>query len=312
MKLCMICTNLACPLPVKGKMKKTALLISIIFLFAVVTLGLFFVNKGSQNLTTGVLKQIKYSFTVQNKTNQLIDDGRLWIHAPVAVNSYQTCLGINSNFPYRLITMEQGNQILEFKISDLPPFATRVIQVEANIFHKEKPDQKVLQNHKKYIRSERFIESEHPDIAGLAKKLKAKNPMETAKNIYDWVSMNIEYAGHIKNNRGALYALKKRRGDCTEFMSLFIALCRANNIPARGIGGYTCRKNCVLDSGEFHNWAEFFINGSWLIADCQKKVFSQNQSDYIAMQIIFNDEKKPMKALSRFRFLGNGVKIRMN
>ena len=50
------------------------------------------------------------------------------------------------------------------------------------------------------------------------------------------------YVGYIKNDRGALYALKTKEGDCTEFMHLFVALCRANKIPARCIGGYVQRE----------------------------------------------------------------------
>ena len=51
--------------------------------------------------------------------------------------------------------------------------------------------------------------------------------------IYDHVRDNVEYRnGRLK---GALAALRDGHGDCEELSSLFIAVCRANKIPARTI-----------------------------------------------------------------------------
>jgi hypothetical protein len=54
---------------------------------------------------------------------------------------------------------------------------------------------------------------------------------ERVEAIYDWVRGHITYEeGDIKP---ALEALKDGKGDAEELTSLFIALCRANKIPAR-------------------------------------------------------------------------------
>ncbi len=291
-------------------MKKSIVLtLSIVFLVLMVLgLKIFLKNKVP---VQKISKHVKYGFTVQNKTNKLITDGNLYVYAPVKKNSFQSCVKLDANFPYKLVLNEPQNQILEFEITDLPPYATRIIQIEANLEYNETAGKTDLR--KNYLLAETKIESSHPDIVGLAKKLKKTGPMETAGNIYRWVSSNIEYAGHIKENRGALYALQNKKGDCTEFMSLFIALCRADEIPARGIAGYTCTGDCILVPQDYHNWAEFYINGTWLLADCQKKVFNKNNSNYIAMQIIFDDKKsRPMNGFSRFRTKGNGLKAKMN
>jgi len=258
------------------------------------------------------IKQINYSFTIQNKTNQLFKESNLWVYAPVEKNSFQSCSEIESNFNFQQIIQNNGNQILQFPIKDLPPYASRMIQIHTQITYKSLPVPKELPNEHLYLSPEPLIESNHPEMVLLAKKLKAKNPFETAQKIYDWVSSNIEYTGYIKNSRGALYALNKRKGDCTEFMSLFVSLCRANNIPARGIGGYNCPGNCKLSTGTYHNWAEFYVDNAWLLADCQKKVFNRNASDYIAMQIISHDTTNPMKTYNRFYIQGSGLKIKMN
>ncbi len=80
------------------------------------------------------------------------------------------------------------------------------------------------------------IETTHRDIQRLAVQIaegKATD-WEKAEAIYDWIRANIQYR-FDKTLRGAVAALKAGRGDCEEMTSLFIALCRANRIPARSV-----------------------------------------------------------------------------
>jgi len=95
-------------------------------------------------------------------------------------------------------------------------------------------------------------------------------------------------------------------------MHLFVALCRANKIPARCIGGYVRRENATLKPADYHNWAEFYQDGAWRIADPQRKLFMRNQSHYVAMQVIAESSENPMGNYHRFRFSGNGLKVIMN
>jgi len=79
------------------------------------------------------------------------------------------------------------------------------------------------------------IESRHPKIKSLAKEITAekKGAWEKVEAIYDWVRDNVKYEnGPLK---GAMAALKDKTGDCEELTSLFIALCRASDIPARTV-----------------------------------------------------------------------------
>ena len=122
----------------------------------------------------------------------------------------------------------------------------------------------------------------------------------------------MQYTGYSPKDRGALYALKKRKGDCTEFMHLFAAISRASGIPARGIGGYVCNTNMILRPSDYHNWVEFYEDGAWRIADPQKRVFMENQSHYIAMNLIGESTKNPMGRFHRFRFTGDGLKVKMS
>jgi transglutaminase-like putative cysteine protease len=257
-------------------------------------------------------REIQYSFTLQNKSNHLLNKAEFWTYAPVKETSTQHCLKLEASRPYELILDDLGNQILYFRFDDLPPYSTKIITIKATLTLSEMPNPISMGNINAFLRADKYIEIDNPELFQFSKNFKDLTPVKTAENIFRWVADNVYYAGYMRDERGALYALKNKRGDCTEFMYLFAALCRANNIPARGIGGYVCAENTILKPGSYHNWAEFYDDGSWKIADPQKKSFMQNQSHYIATRIIGESAKNPMGEYNRFRFEGEGLKVTMN
>ena len=257
-------------------------------------------------------RSIQYSFTLQNKTNRVMNEAEFWAYAPVKQTATQQCVDVETSYPSRLIPDNPGNQILYFNFHDIPPYATRIITIKADLLLSDRPNQIAVKDLRPYLQAEKYCESDDPEILRLANKLKAPEPVKTAENIFRWVAGNVQYAGYIKNVRGALHALRNKKGDCTEFMYLFAALCRANGIPARGIGGYVLNENAVLKPNDYHNWVEFYNDGAWRIADPQKKIFMPNRSHYIAMQVINGSIQNPLGNYQRFRFAGDGLKVKMN
>ncbi len=86
-----------------------------------------------------------------------------------------------------------------------------------------------------YLAPSPQIESTHREITAVATELanRGLSGWALVEAIYDWVRENVEYQeGDLK---GALAALRDGVGDCEELTSLFIALCRANQIPARTV-----------------------------------------------------------------------------
>jgi len=262
--------------------------------------------------TYPVSRHIQYAFTLNNKTNSVIKNAGFRACAPVSKTATQKCSGLESSHPYRLITDDLGNQVLNFSFKDIPPFATKIISIKADLLLSDSANPIPVTGLQPFLRPERYIESDDPDICRLARKLNASNPLKTAENIFRWVAGNVQYSGYLKNARGALYAFRNKMGDCTEFMYLFVALCRANEIPARCIGGYVCLEDRILNPGDYHNWAEFYEDGIWRIVDPQNKVFMKSQSNYIAMKVIEESPDNPMPQFSRFRVKGTGLKARMN
>lgn len=124
-----------------------------------------------------------------------------------------------------------------------------------------------------YLKSQKFWESDNPEITALAKNLK------TAGKIYDYVVSALEYdyqrAGNNNERYGALKALQNpKNAICMEFTDLFIALSRAAGIPAREINGFAYTTNSKtqplsLNRDILHAWPEYYDaeNKRWLMVD---------------------------------------------
>lgn len=95
--------------------------------------------------------------------------------------------------------------------------------------------------------------------------------LEKARAIYDYVVTHLKYdKSGVGWGRGdALWACEVKRGNCTDFHSLLIAMARAVGIPARFKIGFPLPE----DSGAgkvagYHCWAELYINGrGWVPVD---------------------------------------------
>jgi hypothetical protein len=263
-----------------------------------------------QKQTYPISRQISYSFTIKNTTNRVIENAEFWCFAPVKKTATQVCRTITSSHGYNLVTDSFGNQILHYTLDLMPPYGSKIITVTANLNLSDSFNTIDAGDLKLFLKPRKYMETDHPDIIRTAEKFTTPDTLETARKAFDWIAGNLKYAGYISRDRGALYALKNKKGDCTESMYLFAAFCRVNNIPARCMGGYTCRENAILKPSGLHNWAEMFHGGTWKLVDPQKKAFMKNLSHYIATRII--DESLDKKRFQRFRFKGQGLRVKMN
>ena len=159
---------------------------------------------------------------------------------------------------------------------------------------------KLNANLQKLLQPSPYIESNSPEIKKLAPEvIKGKaTAWEQAEAILDWVRSNVKYK-FATDIKPAIAALKDGEGDCEELSSLFIALCRANKIPARA----------VWVPG--HTYPEFYLedvagNGHWF--PCQaagnSKEFGQMYEDRPVLQKGDNfkvpEEKGPQRYVKQF------------
>ena len=259
-----------------------------------------------------ITRTIQYSFTVQNTSNQLINNAELFVYAPVKQTATQTTLSIQSSHDYLLMTDHLGNQVLKYTFPILAPFEMRIVRIRAELGMSENSNKLAAEDLQEFLNAEPFIEVDHPELITVAEQLAKDNVSATVKSIYAWVANSIDYQGYVKDDLGALYALQNKQGDCTEYMYLTTALNRINGIPARGVGGYVYSENATLKPKDYHNWSEVYINDRWYVVDAQKKYFQDKQSNFIAMRIITDESRALLGNSHRFAYSGESIKVTMN
>jgi len=236
-----------------------------------------------------------------------------WCHAPFRETQVYRQLDLSASEEFSVQVDSGGNRALHFQIRNFPPFASKIITIWAQLELLKKTPPGKEEKVDQYLQPQPFVESDQSDIVALAHQLRRSDQKSTVDAIFKWVASNIRYTGYQRDIRGANYALKHKKGDCTEFAALFAALCRASKIPARLMAGYVVTRSRVLKAADYHNWAEFRLNGNWHIADPQRKVFLPEQEKYIAMRVIRNrDMGQGEPFFDRFLVPGDCLQVRMN
>jgi hypothetical protein len=259
-------------------------------------------------------KTVHYRFLVRNTTNQPVADACLIVQAPLELTATQRCVRIESSHPYERIFDALGNPQLKFSFDTFAPYASKIVSVRASLLLAARPVAPAATSdpHGR-VASLPPVYADDIDIRWLADSLKTANAYATAAAIYRWVADNIAYGGYSREGKGARHVLAGRQGDCTEFADLFVALARAVAIPARRVSGYLAHGNSVLKPAAGHDWAEFYVNGVWRIADAQQRIFDTRYADYIAMSICDPAPRSnAMGGFHRFYVHGKGLEAKMD
>lgn len=256
-------------------------------------------------------KQIRYSYTLRNTTGQLLEKAQFWTYAPVPQTSHQKVRKIKTNLPYVSARDDLGNEMLHFEIANVPPYGATIVSITVDLLVSELPVGTSAGRPDRFTRPEPHIESDDTRIISLARLLSDPRTDSSTRKVYDWVAEHLFTEAYVAEDRGALYALQNKTGDCTEFSYLLTALYRAQQIPARPIGGYVFSGNGIVKAVDYHNWAEFYVDGAWQIADAQKRAFREKQTDYVAMRRIAANMQDRFSA-QRFSYAGAGLEVTMN
>jgi transglutaminase-like putative cysteine protease len=83
-----------------------------------------------------------------------------------------------------------------------------------------------------------------------------------------WIQKHVEYRrGASTSSTTALDTANARNGVCRDFAHLGIALCRAMNIPARMVAGFSRE----LDEPDLHAWFEAYVGARWYAFDATEE-----------------------------------------
>ena len=127
-------------------------------------------------------------------------------------------------------------------------------------------------------------------ITGLPADLAVKvtegktQPLDKARAIYDYVFATMKYdkTGTGWGHGDVLYACDAKKGNCTDFHSLFIAMARSQSIPARFEIGFPLPsdKHSAEIAG-YHCWSDFYVDGKgWIPVDISEAWKHPDKKEY--------------------------------
>jgi hypothetical protein len=143
-------------------------------------------------------------------------------------------------------------------------------------------DPKILQ---RYLEPDRLVPL-NGAIATLAKERTTGDTtqLQKARHIYDYVVTNMRYdkSGEGWGRGDAVWACTTKRGNCTDFHSLLIAMMRSSGIPARFEIGFPLPEGKTEGAiSGYHCWAEFYLDGAgWIPVDASEASKHPARRDY--------------------------------
>jgi len=181
---------------------------------------------------------------------------------PKTIPDRQQILDIKYSTEPSRVFSKNGNDYVEFVFTRPKRQFQLKINVKARLSrfdlstaqkkYKENPPE--TPNLDEFLKHEQYIEKDNPKIQQIAKSIKGQTETDIVKEIYEYVTDRLQYV--IRNDEaGAVKTLQKKKGGCTEYSDLFVALCRAKNIPARVVKGYVTE----FDRVPQHAWAEAYL-----------------------------------------------------
>jgi transglutaminase-like putative cysteine protease len=125
-----------------------------------------------------------------------------------------------------------------------------------------------------YLKPSDDVQSDDPVIISLAHQLMVGSPDESsiATRIQNYLQQNISYSDGGDGSEDALYVLKRKESLCDGWANLFVALARADGLPARFVGGYSIGGDIqypvdahghstltVSSASELHSWVQVWF-----------------------------------------------------
>lgn len=107
--------------------------------------------------------------------------------------------------------------------------------------------------------------------------------LDVARALYDRVDLHLKYdkSGEGWGRGDALWACDSQRGNCSDFHSVFIALCRDLKIPAKfEIGFPLPAEKGAAEIAGYHCWAKFLDRDRWIGVDISEADKHPERKDF--------------------------------
>jgi transglutaminase-like putative cysteine protease len=274
-------------------MTRFRLVLSSIFVFALVAAVAAHGGRGNDVEPAGTMPVRSFEFTYQVHVPANANPAgptHLWIPLPQA-DAYQDIRSLHIDGPVsysRGSDAEYGNVYAAFTPTaqqSATGFDVLLRFTAVRREHKVALDAATLENAsasaspspnlQRYLEPDKLVPL-NGVIAELAKERTAGDtaPIQKARHIYDYVLATMRYdkSGEGWGRGDAVWACTSKRGNCTDFHSLFIGMMRSSGIPARFEIGFPLPEGKTEgDIPGYHCWAEFYLAGvGWVPVDASE------------------------------------------
>ncbi|AFU97588.1 transglutaminase-like superfamily protein [Simiduia agarivorans SA1 = DSM 21679] len=246
---------------------------------------------------------LSYQFELANNSDQLVSSAYFDVFAPLKQSATHQVLDIKTDGEFEVVSDHYGQQLIRFKNLTLPPNGARILTVRVllavNAVGQGQWPKAIVQAAREKSRNSWA----GPEVSRLISILQHQQ-QDSLRDISEWLYTHVESVDYMAQDRGAEYALKYKRGDCTEFMSAFSALAQAAEYPVFGVGGFVVSESSgvLLKADAYHNWNQAFENQSWELFDSQRNLRSAHNTSYVAFRL-FGLPETNLKTSSSQRFV---------
>lgn len=234
---------------------------------------------------------LRYSFALENQSNELIEDIDFQTFAPVQNTPFQTVEWVRASHSHQKEVDEVGNQTLHFTIDQLPPYGQTEISIKTKVSLRDQPKPETTWRNAGFLQAEPFIERDAPVVKSQVARVSRQDGVTNEKSwmeaAHKRIARSLDDTGYNAEDRGAVFALEKKAGDCTEFMYALVAMARNQEVPAVPLAGFrTNSDSTVVQASDYHNWLLFNAENAWGLSDPHGDVFDTNERDYVAFRVL--------------------------
>ena len=241
--------------------------------------------------------QIKYKVAFKSYGKNSV---RAWMTEPQdsskqRVNSISIFPKPNSDYKDK-----KGNRILYFDIKDQDSIKIEMeigvtlwkakVDLKSENYYISDKSSDIFTN---YTKSEKYLEQDQR-LKDLTESITGKSDdiYSKIRSIFDFTVENFRYCYPVENRGVRNLNLDDLKGDCGEYSSLFVAMCRSIGVPAINLTGFVIfpKDRSVVE----HGWAGVYLEPEgWVDFDTQYASLEKDRYRYFAQRndyrMVFTD-----------------------
>ena len=195
---------------------------------------------------------LRFRVEIDNDSARPIAGATVDIAVPATL-APQRLVRLTGTLPVERVALGDGGAVARVTLPTVPPHGRVPITIDALI---ARDDGAPAATAAGLLEPTPGVPSDDPEIARAARlAARGEGALNKVRGIYQRVRQRVTDDGYHARDRGALFALERGLGDCTEMAQLTVALARAAGIPARLAHGYREDGAALVDADGYHAFA---------------------------------------------------------